>query len=117
MALREKDEQYTFIALHENGNVIRRRIHKLTLQDRLGQVWNVRGDQLPESMSLYTGATHKCEHLVELIMRPEKVRPRPSYVPPSAPPWPTGRDVVSMVLGYLAFSTFALIMHAVVIAN
>jgi len=117
MALRSGKEWYTYVTYYENGNVFSRRVHCLNVQDRLGRTWSLSGRQLPDSITIQTGATHKGEHLASIIGCPDKVRPRPAFAAPRPAPWPTGRDVVSMVVGYFGFSIFSMVVTAYVMAH
>jgi hypothetical protein len=107
MALKNTAERFCAFSFYENGRVFSRRIHRIELQDRLGRAWTIDAGDLPESLSVHTGVSHKSKHLLELLLKPAEVEMPKLRAWLGCVPVPTARDVVAMALGYILFTILA----------
>lgn len=89
----------------ENGKSLVRRIHRLEVQARNGQLYVLRGDKLPDTIVTSCGQGLKGEHLGQILLKPESLPKRTAY-PPVAAPWPSWRDIVSLGIGFFGFVIF-----------
>ena len=115
MPLQEREEPlYCLLCFHENDVPVRRRIQRVVAQDKLGQVRVYTGQDLPLSISLYTGKAFKGDNILEILENPRRVHPREQLEEPT--PLISGRDVVAMVIGYFVFTTATLVAGALRLA-
>lgn len=101
MAIQQKDEKFVKWMHIENGNHMVRRIHEMQLVMK-GKTYVLDGDQLPDVMVTNCGESHKGRHVAQLILNPQKR----TYIPDVAQPWPLGRDVIHLGLGFVGFVMF-----------
>jgi len=112
MALKHGDEYYTLLSHSENGKVLRRRLHKLEVQARNGQVFTLKGENLPDRISTCVGMDHKGEHLGQILLNPKKV-PRKPLVVFEKQPWPSPRDLLSGSIGFFLVAIIRFIISVI----
>lgn len=97
-----------------------RQLHKLEVQSSTGQVFTIKGRDLPQTFVTYTGISHE-GNLGQIILRPKAAaaatvetktivgfgRKPFSTVIDTSPDtrWPTSRDAIQMFIGF-AFACF-----------
>ena len=112
MAIKQDKECYTKWTHVENGKVLVRRIHRMEIQARNGQLYVLRDDKLPDFIQTCAGVGYKGAHLAQILLRPETISRRSPFPAPVAKPWPTLRDVVSVAIGFMAFIMLRFIFSA-----
>lgn len=116
MALGPKQQRFCKVTHTENGRTWNRRIHTMMVQAPDGKVHHLAGDQLPDSIALYSGVPYHGAHLAEVLLNPKGARGRPLL--PVHEGWISKRDAMFLVLGMVAFrlivvlaDTAAMAMH------
>ena len=94
MALKSAKETYAMFSHVEDGRAMNRRIHRIEIQARDGQMHVIEGKNLPTHIQTRCGAGHKGDHVLEILMRPKSRFE-------AAVSWPTNRDLAHAVLGVL----------------
>ena len=94
MAQKEGSEYYTHFEFSENKNRTVRRMHRLTVQARDGQIYVFEGDKLPASMTFDSGLSHTDAHLGTILGLPREKVPTTvkGFIPSS-------RDWVYVIVG------------------
>lgn len=111
MALQSGQERYMKIHLVEGGRLpITRRIHSLVMQFPNGRCRIYEDSALPDEMIFLTGTPTKGKHVGECF--PGPFRDTSLWTPPEVKPWPAGRDVVHLALGFVAFTLLNFIVSA-----
>ncbi|MCA9041357.1 MAG: hypothetical protein KDA65_13475 [Planctomycetaceae bacterium] len=86
----------------------------MTVQAADGRLHYLAGDNLPDSISLYSGVTYRGAHLAEVLLNPKQA-PAVPLLPP-----PTGlisqRDAFFLVLGFFGFSLISFLAEQVAYA-
>jgi len=101
MALRTGSDYYTKFVFSENGKDLARRIHRLEVQGPDGRVHVFTGENLPDFIYGFSGHAYKGEHLLTVLV---SKRPKRTFQPAQIL-WPTGRDVMHVIIGMMmAFS-------------
>lgn len=96
----------------ESGRVFVRRINTIVVQLADGRVYYLRGRDLPDSISLYTGHPYQGEPLARVLMEPERVKGTPLLA--DRRNWISLRDVFFWVLGMYSISLVSSIATAIV---
>ena len=103
MAHKSGEERFMKVHLDEgNRPPTTRRIHSLLVQLPNGKCRTYEGAALPDEMSFYTGSLVKGRHVGECF--PGFFKDGAYWTPPEVKPWPAGRDVVHLALGFVAFT-------------
>lgn len=79
----------------ENHERKTRRVLSLRIQDRRGTMFTLAGERLPVFVSLDTGHSAGAKGVAEILL---SERPVANLV--EAKPWPAGRDLLNVVLGF-----------------
>jgi len=98
MSLKAGKEEFCKVVHTENGRTTIRRIHTMIVQAADGRLHHIRGEKLPDSISLYTGKSQTGEHLAEVLLRPESAKGVPLET--TIPSRSFARDVLLVVLGF-----------------
>jgi hypothetical protein len=101
MAIKQKDEHFTKWVHTENGKILVRRIHRLEVQALDGRLHIVTGDRLPDMIQTCAGEGYRGAHLAQILVNPKSLRRK--YIAPLAMPYPTGRDLFNVGLGFVGF--------------
>lgn len=101
MSLSLGDTRFCKVTHFENGRSFTRRVHSMTVQAADGRCFHLFGEQLPDTIALYTGQLYHGKHLADVLLKPSKVKAIPLI------PAPTGiltkRDAAYLVLGMFLF--------------
>lgn len=116
MGLDAHGKTFCHVQLLENGRLTNRRVQHLTVQDADGRVYRLQGDQLPEFVSLGTGAGQDQVQMAEILLRGQ-----PQNLPTVAlvemrSRWPKNRDILHMAIPLVALGLMRL-LAAVAIAH
>jgi len=115
MAVVRNGVYFTAFTYVEKNEVFNRRIHELVVHDCYGNVHRLVGKNLPAAIFAYLGESHKGHHVAEILLPPgqrlalTKERSRWS----SVRRWPTPRDVVHMLLGFVAIALINFLLAVV----
>ena len=109
MALLRGSEHYTMFTFTEDHDVINRRLHRVTLQDKTGKVHILEGKELPHKLTVDTSKALKGRHISEILTKPGDTLPSLG-----SEQWPSKRD---MLHGFAAFVLFMSIQHFVRLAS
>ena len=74
MALEANGQRFCKVVHTENGRTTNRRIHTMVVQAADGRLHHLSGGQLPDSISLYTGAPYHGAHLAEVLLSPKEAK-------------------------------------------
>jgi hypothetical protein len=83
----------------------------MMVQSADGRLFYLHGASLPDSMSLYTGAPYRGEHLAEVLLNPKGLKATPLLPDPSG--WLSKRDAFFVVLGMYSISLISTITEAI----
>ena len=112
MAIKQDKECYTKWTHVENGKVLVRRIHRIEVQARNGNLYVLRGDKLPDFIQTSAGEGFKGEHLAQILLNPDSIPKRAPYPVPASKPWPSLRDAGNVGIGLLIFLVLRFIFSA-----
>jgi len=73
MANKHDDKNYTSFHFRENELDLKRQLHSITVQDRLGVVRTLTGDELPRWIRVNTGKTHTGANSAQVLLAPESI--------------------------------------------
>lgn len=100
MALEHDGENFTRWTHVENGQVLNRRLHRIEIQANDGRLHVLEGDKLPDFLQTCTGHGYKGLHTAQVLLSPGKVH---ASVSERIVLWPSGRDFLHVVLGFVLF--------------
>ena len=110
MAIKQGTESFMKWVHMENGKTMVRRIHRLEVQARNGQLYILKGDKLPDTFVSQCGEGLKGEHLGQILLKPESMPKRTPCPAPNANPWPCWRDIMSLGIGFFGFVIFKFVV-------
>ena len=99
MALCQGGEFHTKWTHLENGGAMTRRLHRLEIQGKGGQLYVLEGKGLPDYIQTSSGTGHKGKHLAQILLNP-------AHSPAarrSSQKWPNPRDAFHLSLGMVFF--------------
>lgn len=73
MPINSNDKYYTSFLFTENGIDLKRQLHSITVQDRLGVVYTLTGKDLPRWIRVNTGKTHTGANFAQVLLAPERI--------------------------------------------
>ncbi|MBX9681647.1 MAG: hypothetical protein K2X38_23060 [Gemmataceae bacterium] len=68
MAIEQDGRFYCKYVHHENGRAPTRRVHEIMLQTRDGATYRLRGENLPDSLDLFTGPSVEGKHQLDVML-------------------------------------------------
>ena len=101
MALQAQDRSFCKVWHTENGRAWVRRIHTMVVQAADGRVHHLSGKDLPDSISLYSGAPYRGAHLAEVLLHPKSAKATPLI--PDGEGLLGKRDAFFLMLGMFSF--------------
>ena len=110
MAIKQGTECYTKWTHMENVQPMTRRIHRIEIQARNGELYVIKGEDLPECITTSCGVGLKGKHLAQILIKPKSVAKRLPYPEPTANAWPSFRDLVSLSIGFFGFVIFKFVV-------
>jgi hypothetical protein len=110
MAMKQGTEYYTKWTHMENSSPMTRRIHRIEIQARNGELYVIKGEDLPECITTACGVGLKGKHLAQILIRPKSVAKTSPYPAPKANAWPSWRDIVSLGIGFFGFVIFRFVV-------
>ena len=97
MALEAKGQRFCKVVHTENGRTWTRRIHTMMVQTANGNVHQLSGGKLPDSISLYSGIPYHGAHAAEVLLSPKDAKGKPLLTDQTG--WVNKRDDLFLVLG------------------
>ena len=101
MALEAGGQRFCKVVHNENGRTSTRRIHTMMVQAADGRVHELKGKDLPDSITLHSGVSYRGAHLAEVLLNPKDAKASP-ILPTTG--WISKRDTFFLVLGFFFFS-------------
>jgi hypothetical protein len=84
------------------------------VQTANGRVHYLDGENLPDSISLYTGFPYRGAHMAEVLMSPKEAKGVPLWSEPSG--WLSKRDAFFIVLGMVFLRVIVSLADAIALA-
>lgn len=115
MAVVRNGVYFTAFTYVEKNEVFNRRLQELVVHDRHGNVHRLEGKDLPAAIFAHLGESRKGHHVGEILLAPgqrlalTKEQRRWS----SVRRWPTRRDVVHMLIGFVAIALINFLLAVV----
>jgi hypothetical protein len=76
MAIEQDKQVFCKVVHHENGRVMTRRVHEIVAQAADGRTFRFKGEELPDSISLFTGQLEEGKHFADVFLGSRLPRPR-----------------------------------------
>jgi hypothetical protein len=111
MGLITGSESYCNVTHIENGRVMTRRIHQILVQAANGQLYTLTGNDMPDSISLYSSQSKQGQTAEILLNKPQP--PSLSAFCLSLLTWKHARDIVFMILGMLISTVLAVVAQVI----
>ncbi len=74
MAIEEDGRFFCKYIFHENGRAMTRRVHEIVAQAADGRTFRIKGEELPDSISLYAGQFVEGKSYAEVVLGPRLPR-------------------------------------------
>ncbi len=111
MGLMSSGESYCNVTHIENGRVMTRRIHQILVQAANGQLYTLTGNDMPDSISLYSSQSKQGQSAEILLKSPPA--PSLSAFVLSLLTWNHARDIVFMILGMMISTVLGIVAEVI----
>ena len=101
MALEANGQRFCKVKHTENGRSTTRRIHTMMIQAADGRLHHLSGVNLPDEISLYTGAPYHGAHMAEVLLSPKVAQGIPLLS--NGARWIGKRDAFFLMFGMFSF--------------
>ena len=68
MAIEQDGRRFCKFIFHESGRAMTRRVHEIVAQAADGRTFRFKGEELPDSISLFTGQVEEGKHYADVFL-------------------------------------------------
>ena len=113
MAYRSGNTYYCKWKHYETGNTLQKRIHTIDIYAPNGSKDTLTGDRLPDEIVTVVGERYQNRQLMAIFLSADNLKKRGARPIRELPPWPSARDVISMIVGMTLYQCVFTVADAI----